>query len=82
MMLATRIIHTYQLFLYTTFQKMKFYSQNGRVSIVDTEKILIFNIVGLMGCTKIQNAGMPERRNTETRNTKLLNSERILAKNK
>ncbi|RMX47906.1 hypothetical protein pdam_00010622 [Pocillopora damicornis] len=36
-MLATRIIHIYRL-----------YSQNGRVSIVDIEEILLFNVVCLM----------------------------------
>ena len=48
MMLATRIIHIYRVFLYITFQRMKLYGQNGRVSIVVIEEILLFKVIGLM----------------------------------
>ena len=51
MMLATRIIHIYQVFLYTAFQRMLLYGQNGCVSIVVIEEILLFNVIGLMLCT-------------------------------
>ena len=48
MMLATRMIHIQQIFLYNTFQRMLLYNQNGRVSIVFMEEILLFKVVGLM----------------------------------
>ena len=50
MMSATRIIYINRAFIYTTFQRMWLYGQNGCVSIVDIEKILLFNVrvVGLM----------------------------------
>ena len=48
MMLATRMIHMQQIFLYNTFQRMLLYNQNGRVSIVFMEEILLFKVVGLM----------------------------------
>ena len=44
----TRIIHIQRVFLYTTFQRMKLYGQNRRISIVEIEAILLFNVVGLM----------------------------------
>ena len=47
MMLGTVIIHIYWVFLYTTFQRMQLYGQNGHVSIVDIEEILLFKVVGL-----------------------------------
>ena len=51
MMLATRMIHIQQIFLYNTFQRMLLYNQNGRVSIVFMEEILLFKVVGLEdGC--------------------------------
>ena len=55
-MIATRIIHIYQVFLNTNFQMMKVYGQNGRVSIVDIEEILLFNVVGLMLRTGFEDA--------------------------
>ena len=48
MMLATKTIHIYLVFLYTTFKRMQLNGQNGRVSIVNIEEILLFNDVGLM----------------------------------
>ena len=48
MILATRMIHIHLVFLYSTFQRMLLYDQNGRVSIVVMEKILLFKVVGLM----------------------------------
>ena len=48
MMLTTRMIHMHQIFLYNTFQRMLLYDQNGRVSIVFMEEILLFKVVGLM----------------------------------
>ena len=50
MMSSTRIIYINRAFVYTTFQRMWLYGQNGCVSIVDIEKILLFNVrvVGLM----------------------------------
>ena len=48
MILATRMIHIYLVFLYSTFQRMLLYDQNGRVSIVVMEKILLLKVVGLM----------------------------------
>ena len=48
MMLTTRMIHIHQIFLYNTFQRMLLYDQNGRVSIVVMEEILLFKVVGLM----------------------------------
>ena len=48
MILATRMIHIYLVFLYSTFQRMLLYDQNGRVSIVVMEEILLFKVVGLM----------------------------------
>ena len=48
MVLATRIIHIQWILLYTTFQRMYRYGQNGRVSIVVTEEILLFKVVGLL----------------------------------
>ena len=48
MILATRVIRIYQIFLYTSFQRMWLYGQNGRVSIVHIEEILLLNVVGLM----------------------------------
>ena len=47
MILATRIIHMYRVFLYTTFKDVAVWP-NGRVSIVNIEEILLFNVVGLM----------------------------------
>ena len=47
MILATRMIHIHLVFLYSTFQRMLLYDQNGRVSIVVME-ILLFKVVGLM----------------------------------
>ena len=35
---------------------MKVYGQNGRVSIVDIEEILLFNVVGLILRTGFENA--------------------------
>ena len=48
MMLATKTIHIYRVFLHTTFKRMQLNGQNGRVSIVNIEEILLFNDVGLM----------------------------------
>ena len=48
MILATRMIHLHLVFLYSTFQRMLLYDQNGRVSIVVMEEILLFKVVGLM----------------------------------
>ena len=48
MMLATKTIHIYRVFLYTNFKRMQLNGQNGRVSIVNIEEILLFNDVGLM----------------------------------
>ena len=48
MMFARRMIHKYRVFLNTTFQRMQLYGQNGRVSIVDIEEILLLNVVGPM----------------------------------
>ena len=48
MILATRMIHIHLVFLYSTFQRMLLYDQNGRVSIVVMEEILLFKVVGLM----------------------------------
>ena len=48
MILATRMIHIYLVFLYSTFQRMLLYDQNGRVSIVVMKEILLFKVVGLM----------------------------------
>ena len=48
MILATRMIHIHLVFLYSTFQRMLLYDQNGRVSIVVMEKILLFKVVVLM----------------------------------
>ena len=45
MMLATKIIHVYRVFLYTTFKGMQLNGQNGGVSIVNIEEILLFNVV-------------------------------------
>ena len=45
MMLGAVIIHIYWVFLYTTFQRMQLYGQNGHVSIVDIEEILLFKVV-------------------------------------
>ena len=48
MMLATRIIHIYRAFLYTTFQRILAILQlDGRVSIDDIS-ILLFNVVSRM----------------------------------
>ena len=48
MILTTRMIHIHLVFLYSTFQRMLLYDQNGRVSIVVMEEILLFKVVGLM----------------------------------
>ena len=56
MMLATRRIQIYRVFLYITFQRMWLYVQNGRVSIVDIEEILLFNVVGSMLSTGCEDA--------------------------
>ena len=48
MILATRMIHIHLVFLYSTSQRMLLYDQNGRVSIVVMEEILLFKVVGLM----------------------------------
>ena len=47
MMLATRLIHIYRIFLYTTFQRVQPYDHNGR-EVIEIEEILLFNVVGLM----------------------------------
>ena len=39
MMLATRVMHISQVLLYTTFQRISLYGQNGRVLIVDIVEI-------------------------------------------
>ena len=54
MMLATRVIHINRVFLYLTFERMKL--QNGRVSIVDIEEILFFNVVSLVLRTGFEDA--------------------------
>ena len=54
MMLGTRIIHSHRAFLCTTFQSMWLYGQNGRVSIVDIEDILLFKVVGLFLCPSFE----------------------------
>ena len=48
MMLASKILHIYRVFLYIPFQRMLLYSQNGRVSIVYIEVIYLLNVMGLM----------------------------------
>ena len=48
MILTTRMIHIHLIFLYNTFQRMLLYDQNGHVSIVVMEEILLFKVVGLM----------------------------------
>ena len=48
MMLATRMIDLHRVFLYTTFQRMLLYGQNGSVSIVVREEILLFKVAGPM----------------------------------
>ena len=48
MTLTTSTILIRRVFLYTSFQRMQLCSQNGRVSIVDIEEILLFNVVGLV----------------------------------
>ena len=48
MTLTTSTILILRVFLYTSFQRMQLRSQNGRVSIVDIEEILLFNVVGLV----------------------------------
>ena len=48
MMLASRITHVYQVFPHTPFQRIYLYSQNGRVSIVDIEEIILFSVIGLV----------------------------------
>ena len=48
MILATRMIHIHLVFLYSTFQRMLLYGQNGRVSIIVMEEIFLFKVVGLM----------------------------------
>ena len=47
MMLATRMIDLHRVFLYTAFQRMLLYGQNGSVSIVVRE-ILLFKVAGSM----------------------------------
>ena len=56
MMLATRVIHINRVFLYLTFERMKLHNQNGRVSIVDIEEILFFNVVSLVLRTGFEDA--------------------------
>ena len=56
LMLATRIIHIYWVFLYITFQRRWLSGQKGRSSIVDVEEILLFNVVGLMLRTGFKDA--------------------------
>ena len=55
MKLATRIIRIYRVFSYPTFQRMQLYGQNGSVSIIVIKEILLFNVIGLMLCTGIEN---------------------------
>ena len=50
----TTRIPVYRGFLYTPFQRMQPYGQDGCVSIVNIEEILLFNVVGLMLRTGFQ----------------------------
>ena len=50
----TTRIPVYRGFLYTPFQRMLLYGQDGCVSIVNIEKILLFNVLGLMLRTGFQ----------------------------
>ena len=52
-MLATRMINIHQIFLYNTFRRMLLYDQNGRVSIVIMEEILLFKVVDLIQLKKM-----------------------------
>ena len=54
MMLATKIIHIYHVFLYIAFERIKFY---GRVSIVD-------NVVGLMLRTGFEDGSVLQTHST------------------
>ena len=56
MMLATRVIHINRVFLYLTSERMKLHNQIGRVSFVDIEEILFFNVVGLVLRTGFEDA--------------------------
>ena len=53
-MLDTVIIHVYWVFLYTIFQRMQPYGQNGHVSIVDIEEIFLFIVIGLLFCPGLE----------------------------
>ena len=57
MMLATKIINIYRVFLYIAFERMKFYGQNGCVSIVD-------NVVGLMLRTGFEDGSVLQTHST------------------
>ena len=58
MMLASRIIHIYRVFLYTPFQRIELYhyGQTGRVSHVDIEEISLFIVVLICSVTASKTA--------------------------